>query len=1113
MHFGRQGFCAGNLPAILGNALHIRAAPKRTLGRTMNPEIQRAPTTEHAAPLSFAQQRLWLLDRLIPLGSVYNIQHALRLSGELDEAALRSALNEVARRHEVLRTRFGMQDGEPVQVIAPELLIALTKDDLGHLAPHERESEARRRSLAAVDACFDLARGPLIRAQLLRLEPTVHWLLITLHHIVTDGWSSGVLTRELATLYNAYRRGETSPLPALPVQYADFAVWQRQWLQGAAVDKLVKYWRAALAGLPNLELPSDRPRPAAATYRGERIEIAIPEALVRSLKAVGRGESATVFMVLLAAYQVLLSRYSGQDDVAVGVPTAGRGRSELEPMIGFFVNTLVLRGDLSGNLSFRQFLARVRGRALDAYTHQELPFEKLVEELAPKRDLSRNPLFQASLALNNTPPGRWDVDGLDVTKIDPIHRSTAKFDLATFLIEDAGKFTGYMDFATDLFDRATMKQVADHFLHLLEAIVADPDCPIGELPLVAGSERQRMVVDWNATALDFPRDRCLHELFEAQAARRPDAAAIVFDGTATTYGELNARADALAQHLRALGVGPDVAVGICMHRSADLVAALIGVLKAGGAYVPLDPRYPKERLRFILEDAGVAVLLTHGGLAENLPGRGYDIVDLDAPLPPLAERGPGAVLAGAWGMKPAGTALGPKRVVAQHDLAYIIYTSGSTGLPKGVAIEHHSAVSFVHWVRSAFTDDDLAGVLGSTSICFDLSVFELFGTLSWGGKVVLVDNALDLASCPNRNEVTLVNTVPSIMRTLLEAQGLPESVRTVNLAGEPLRTDLVDALYASPHVRRVHDLYGPSETTTYSTFVLRKPGQSATIGKPIANTQVYLLDPHGNPVPIRVAGELCIGGEGVARGYLNRPELTAERFVPDPFSRRPGARLYRTGDFARYRHDGNIEYLGRADSQVKLRGFRIELPEIEAVINRHENVRESAVVVREDRPGDRRLVAYVTARDGELRIADLKTLIERHLPHYMLPETFVALAALPLTPNGKVDRQALPEPEYDGGSVAFEPPCTPIETALADVWAEVLGVPRVGRSDNFFDLGGHSLLAAQLIGKINRALSIELTLRQLFETPNVRELALAALQCMVADAAGAEAPLAARESA
>ena len=618
-----------------------------------------------------------------------------------------------------------------------------------------------------------------------------------------------------------------------------------------------------------------------------------------------------------------------------------------------------------------------------------------------------------------------------------------------------------------------------------------------------------MVDDWNATALGFPRDRCLHELFEAQAARRPDAAAIVFDGTATTYGELDARADALAQHLRALGVGPDVPVGICMHRSVDMVAGLIGVLKAGGAYVPFDPRYPRERLRFILEDAGVAVLLTHGGLAARFPASRCTIVDLDAPLPAPAASDPGAMLAGTWGTKTEGNAPG-SRAVRSDDLAYIIYTSGSTGLPKGVAIEHHSAVSFVHWVRSAFTDDELSGVLGSTSICFDLSVFELFGTLSWGGKVILVDNALDLETCPNRHEVTLVNTVPSIMRTLLEAQGLPESVCTVNLAGERLRTELVDALYACPHVRRVHDLYGPSETTTYSTFVLREPGESATIGKPIANTEIYLLDPHGNPVPARVAGELCIGGEGVARGYLNRPELTAERFVPDPFSRRPGARLYRTGDFARYRHDGNIEYLGRADSQVKLRGFRIELPEIEAVLSRHENVREAAVVVREDRPGDRRLVAYVTSRDGELPVADLKTLIERHLPHYMLPEAFVVLPALPLTPNGKVDRQALPEPECDGGPAAFEPPCTPIETALAQVWAEVLGVPRVGRNDNFFDLGGHSLLAAQLIGKINRALAIELTLRQLFETPNVRELALSALQCMVADADDDEAPLVAR---
>ena len=658
----------------------------------MDDRIERSSTGERSAPPSFAQQRLWLLDRLIPVGSVYNNPYVWRLIGEVDAIALENALNEVVRRHETLRTRFGTQDGEPVQVIAPALRVPLAIDDLTHLAPDQRESEAKNRADAAAAVPFDLERGPLIRARLFRLGPSAHWLLIVLHHIVTDGWSAGVLTRELTTLYPAFQRGEPSPLPPLPVQYADFAHWQRQWLQGPVLEKLVAYWRTALSELPMLEMPTDRPHLTAASYRGARIEFEIPEALLEALKALSRRESVTLFMTLLAAYQVLLHRYSGQEDIAVGVPTAGRSRSELEPMIGFFVNTLVLRGDLAGNPPFREHLARVRARALEAYTHQELPFEKLVLELAPKRNLARNPLFQASLAINNTPKAQWKVAGLDVERIDNVLRGTSKFDLALLLQEDgAGRMAGYVDYATDLFDAATAAQIVGHFVHLLEGIVADPERPIGELPLLAPSEGQRMLVDWNATALEFSRDRCVHELFEAAAANQPDALAIAFGDISITYGDLDARASEIARHLASLGVGPNVAVGICMRRSIDMVAALLGTLKAGGSYVPLDPRYPEERQRFILEDAGVAVLLTQHGVAMPFGAVHCHIVrvevDLDAPLPPVAADRPS-----------------PPRAKAD-DLAYIIYTSGSTGTPKGVAIEHRSAVSFLHWVRSAFADD------------------------------------------------------------------------------------------------------------------------------------------------------------------------------------------------------------------------------------------------------------------------------------------------------------------------------------------------------------------------------------------------------------------------
>ena len=1036
---------------------------------------------EQTAPLSYAQQRLWLLDRLMPTGAAYNTAHLLQLSGELDPAALRAALNALVGRHEVLRTRFAMVDGQPVQVIAPELPMALGIEELRDCAPEARVTEATRRAQAEVEAPFDLERGPLIRARLFRLAPSEHWLLLVLHHIVTDGWSSGVLRHELTTLYSAFRRDEPSPLPALPIQYADFAQWQREWLQGAVLEQQLRYWRQKLAALPTLELPSDRPRPAQASYRGGSVLFEVPEALTASLKGLSRREGATLFMTLLAAYQILLFRYSGQDDVAVGVPTAGRTRPQLEGLIGFFVNTLVLRGDLSGSPGFTQYLRQVRDVALDAYSHQDLPFEKLVEELAPRRDLSRNPLFQASLAFQNTPAGHWELPGLDVRRLDGVDTGGAKFDLTLSLTEHGGKLAGDLEYASDLFDVATIERMASHFVRLLEGIVADPACRVDQLPLLTATERQRLLVAWNDTAAGYPEDRCIHELFEQQATRNPDAVAVVFDERQMTYGELDARANRLAHHLSTLGVGPDVLVGLCAERSLDLVVGLMAILKAGGAYVPLDPRYPEERLRFILQDTGLPVLLTQRSLTGKFPAARCAVVFLDAPLP---QAGPG----------------GPARLASPDRLAYVIYTSGSTGVPKGVAIEHRNTVSFLHWVRAAFTDEELAGVLCSTSICFDLSVFELFGALCWGGKAILVETALDLAACPRRQEVTLVNSVPSVIQTLLEAQRLPESVTTVNLCGEPLRAALVDALYASPHVRRVHDLYGPTETTTYSTWTLRAPRQRETIGVPIANTQVYLLDACLNPVPIGVTGELCIGGHGVARGYLNRPELTAERFVPDPFRAGPGARLYRTGDLARHRPDGNIELLGRADSQVKLRGFRIELGEIEMVLTRHPQVRAAAVIVREDLPGEKRLAAYVVARDATVAVADLRAWLERQLPDYMVPTAFVALPALPLTPNGKVDRKALPAPEHEATREAFEPPGTPMETAIASIWADVLHRPRVGRNDSFFDLGGHSLLAAQAIAMTNQALGIDLTLRQLFETPTVRELALSAANGMHANA-------------
>jgi len=1067
----------------------------------MNDPVESTRMTEGVAPPSFAQQRLWLLDRLMPTRTAYNIEHALRLSGELDGEALRGALNELVRRHEVLRTRFGEQDGQPVQVIAPELTVALAIEDLQECAPAAREAEAQRRARAEAEAPFDLARGPLIRARLFRLAPSEHWLLIVLHHIVTDGWSSGVLTRELTALYGALHRREASPLPPLPVQYADYALWQREWLQGPVLEQQVAYWRQALAGLPTLDLPSDRPRPVVASFRGGQIQFTVPGPLTRSLKDLSRSEGATLFMSLLAAFQVLLHRYSGQDDIAVGVPTAGRTRPQLEGLIGFFVNTLVLRGDLAGNPGFTQFLQRTRDRALDAYSHQDLPFEKLVEELAPKRDLSRNPLFQASLAFQNTPRGHWQLPGLDVRRIEGIHTGAAKFDLAMSLTEREGELAGSVEYASDLFDAGTIERLAGHFVTLLEGIVAAPQCPIDKLPLLGTEERHRLLEAWNDTAADYPRDRCIHELFAQQAARSPDAVAVVCDDQRMTYGELDARANRLARHLETLGVGPDVLVGICIGRSPEMVVGLLGILKAGGAYVPLDPGYPQERLAFMLEDTQTPLLLTQEPLLGRLPPRGIRTLCLDRDWPTVATQ-------------PATCPPGRARAT---DLAYVIYTSGSTGTPKGVCITHRGLANYLTWAANAYSVSAGTGAPVHSSMAFDLTVTSLFAPLLTGRTVEVLAEGPGVealaAALRARQGYSLVKLTPAHLELLaaqIPAASASGRTRAFVIGGEQLRAETLSFWRKhAPDTLLVNE-YGPTETVVgCCTYVVNDgtPASGAVpIGQPIANTRLYVLDAAMEPVPLGVAGELYIAGDGVARGYWRRPELTAERFVADPFDVGATDRLYRTGDLVRRRSDGDLEFLGRRDDQVKVRGYRIELGEIQAVLLRCEHLRDAAVVLREDMPGDKRLVAYVVARDAPIAAADLRAWLARQLPDYMLPAALVAMPTLPLTANGKVDQKRLPVPEYDSPRTQFEAPCTPLEIAIAGILAEVLHRPRVGRDEDFFDLGGHSLLAARAIGMINDALAVDLTLRQLFETPTVCGLALSALERMVADADGHEVP-------
>jgi amino acid adenylation domain-containing protein len=1054
-------------PTVAGLARRLPAT-----GRTQAPPLV-SVSREGALPLSFSQQRLWFLDQLEPASATYNIPSAFLVSGQLDVEALRRAIETLVARHESLRTTFHAGEEQPLQRIHAPSSWTLPVVELRSLAEPERQAEARRLSEQEAQRGFSLEHGPLLRTTLLKLAEQEHLLLVTMHHIVSDGWSMGVLVREVASLYEAFSSGRTPQLPALPVQYADYASWQRQWLRDEALQSQLSYWRQQLSGAPPaLELPTDRPRPSVQSYRGAQLPIQLPRPLSDSLLALCQRESTTPFMVLLASFQLLLSRYSGQDDICVGTPIAGRDRSELEGLIGFFVNTLVLRSRLQPAASFRSLLAQVRSSTLAAYEHQHLPFEKLVEELLPARDLSRSPLFQALFTLQNAPLDALRLPGLSFQPL-PADSATSKFDLSLFLSESPEGFSGVFEYNTDLFDASTLQRMAGHFQVLLESVLANPDAPLSSATILSPSERHQLLVEWNATNADFPADTCLHHLFEAQVRRTPEATAVISEQGRLTYRELDARSNQLARRLRSMGVGPESRIGLCVERNPDMLVALLAILKAGGAYVPLDPSYPKERLAWLLEDAQGPALLAHSHLLSALPAHSIPTVCLDSDADTLARES----------TQPLSDSPLP------GNLAYLIYTSGSTGRPKGVSISHRNAVAFLHWALSVFQPEELRGVLASTSLNFDLSVFELFAPLACGGGVVLARNALHLAELSTASEVTLLNTVPSAMEQLLRMGALPPSVCTVNLAGEALPQTLASRVYQVPSIRRLYNLYGPSEDTTYSTFTLVRPGEAPPIGRPISNSQAYVLDAHLHPVPVGVLGELYLAGEGLARGYLHRPELTAERFLPNPFG--PfGSRMYRTGDRVRLRPDGVLEYFGRVDFQVKVRGFRIELGEVESALRSHPSVRDCVLLAREDVPGDKRLVAYVVGRDSQpLSPAPLRDFLRQRLPEYMVPSAFVVLPALPLTSNGKVDRKALPPPEASALSQrTFLAPRTDTERALADIWAQLLRVEKVGLEDDFFALGGHSLLATQAISRVRSALGVELPLRVLFEASTLSAL-------------------------
>lgn len=928
----------------------------KSAGGAKSPAIPRR-TERSSAPLSFAQQRLWFLDQLQPGSPFYNVPKAVRLKGALDVEALHGALEALVARQESLRTTFATIGASPVQVIAPTLVLPLPVTDLSALPKSEHDEEAVR--LAAEEALrpFDLARGPLVRTTLVRLGQEDHVLLLTMHHIISDGWSVGVLFRELGTLYEAFSQNKLSPLRELPIQYADYAVWQREWMQGEVLDEQLRYWRERLGGeLPVLELPTDRPRPAVQSFRGTFRHVALPKELSARLKEFSQREGATLFMTLLAAFQTLLARYTGQDDIIVGSPIANRTRIETEELIGFFVNTLVMRGDLSGDPTFRQLLERVKEVALGAYAHQDLPFEMVVEELQPERGLSHNPLFQVMFALQNARGGALEIPGLTVSSV-PAKRVTSKFDLALFMWEEEGALNTTIEYSTDLFDEATIERMLGHFRVLLEGIVADPEQPLSKLPLLAEAERRQLLVEWNDTSTEYPRDQTVQQLFEAQAAETPEAVAVVFEGEGLTYAELNGQANQVAHHLRRRGTGPDVLVGIMMERSVKMVVALLGILKAGGAYAPLDPAYPQERLAFMLRDTDAPVLLTEERLAENLPAHRAQVIRLDAD----------------WERIAGESTENPPSAATAESLAYVIYTSGSTGRPKGVAVTHRSIVRLVKNTNYIeFSPREV--FLQFAPVSFDASTLELWGPLLNGARLVVFPTGTpsleELSQVLREQRVSTLWLTAGLFHQMVDdhLHGL-KGVRQLLSGGDVLSVPHVERVLRELPQCQLINGYGPTENTTF-TCCYPVPagvplGGSVPIGRPIANTRVYILDSHLQPVPIGVAGELYIGGDGLARGYLGRPELTAERFIPDPFSQEPfsqepGARLYRTGDRVRYLADGTIEFLGRFDHQVKVRGYRIELEEIEAVLSEHGLVEQAVVLAREDVVGDKRLVAYVT---------------------------------------------------------------------------------------------------------------------------------------------------------
>ena len=1071
-------------------------------------------------PLSFAQERLWFLDQLEPGTPAFNIPAATRLRGSLNQEALEESLNRIVRRHESLRTRFFAEEGRAWQEVLPELRLTIGLEDVSDLPDEERRAAERRIVLEHSARSFDLSRGPLLSALLLRLAPDDHLLVFSIHHTVADGWSLGVLQSELARHYRAALRGEPTGLPPLPVQYADFADWQRRRFQGETLERELAFWRPRLAGVPFLDLRGDRPRPPVQTFRGGYEDFAVPAPLARAAEALAQREGVSLFMVLLAGFKLLLQRHAQQDDFAVGALIANRNRAELEGMIGSFVNNLALRTDLIGERDGpdgRELLRRVRETTLAAYAHQDIPFEKLLEELHPERDLSRGALIQVMFNLLNFPTVHEELPGLTLSS-SGVRGERANFDLTLWMTEGRGGLVGWMEYNADLFDRATVRRMAGHLLRLLDGLAADPGQPVGDLPLLAESERAQVLVEWNRTGRDRPWETGFLGLFDEQVERAPEAVAASCAGESLTYAELSRRAGRLGRWLADRGIGPDSVVPILSERGLDFLSAVVGVLRAGAAYLPLDPRQPPPRAARVVRQSGATLLLAGSGHTERLqPAWEWEGCPQVVPYEGLLDGG------GTADARP------PERRELPDNLAYVMFTSGSTGIPKGAMLTHRGLFNHLLMMLEELELTAADAVAQNTVQSFDISVWQLLTPLMIGGRVAVVldevaQDPLRLLAEAERERITVLEVVPSLLGAMLDGLGSAgegarpglSALRWMVPTGEAVPPELCRRWLETYPAVPLINAYGPTECSDdVSFYVMRTPppeGAQIPIGKPTANLRLYVLDRALRPLPAGVAGELCIGGSGLGRGYLREPERTAEAFVPDPFAglagEEPGGRLYRTGDLARHRPDGNLEFLGRIDHQVKLRGFRIELGEIEAALGAFPGVRQAVAILIDGGPGGKRLAGYVTAlreapgegAGGEAALdpAELRRFVAERLPEYMVPAAVVVLPELPLTPHGKVDRRALPAPELRSENDEHVPPRNEVEEMVAEIWKQVLGVERVGAFDSFFALGGHSLIAAQVAARIRQTFEVELPLRTVFEAPTLGELALAVEELMIA---------------